>query len=644
MTVNCLALGLGEMHVRSFLGQNLVVYSDLVGVEDESLVSACIKARVLSMEGNLLSSVNITQKRIQGRRVLQFASKLRIQEPAVRLLIDVACDTQLHRDFSILLDPIDNAAEVSADWQDDKNSGNIVELAAPAAANIAKANAVSDRDAIALTVPEKKQKKKVNATLGVNAERFDAARLPSVEAESKLTKPTAKKKQNLNRDVLRLSEDIAPVVQEHGLRMSEILSTESGQRLVANMQELKAAQARMAALLRDEPAHTESGASIQEAQSPAPQLKTQDSEEITRLKAETAQLRKQSLADKTIVEDLKKRSQFDYWIMVLAVVAIIAVALIAFLLIYIRRGMQPQAQSWWEGEETAAPDEDLLEDMIDSVQASYELNPIGAPRRRKADDGREQAETPQNPDQFSSLPTSGEEASSQMDGDGRQKSPTLEETNSSIFNFFLPRSSAVKVEEISDVTQEAEFWISMNDPLRAIEILAAQEDSEHPDSPVPWLYLLDLYRMVDDGVKYEHLRARFVACFNARIPEFDEDMANWPRQDLEQFGHVLDRICVLWGSAEACHYLSSLLVDDRHGERTGFDLAVYRDILMLLGIAKELDRQRLSSDGINLNAAPNYHPEPKEKETIAMLDPLADATFSSLEVDVIDFTQSRPRA
>ena len=51
------------------------------------------------------------------------------------------------------------------------------------------------------------------------------------------------------------------------------------------------------------------------------------------------------------------------------------------------------------------------------------------------------------------------------------------ETNSSIGRFFFSSpGTSVKVEEISDVTQEAEFWISMNDPRRAIEILEPQEE------------------------------------------------------------------------------------------------------------------------------------------------------------------------
>jgi hypothetical protein len=35
-------------------------------------------------------------------------------------------------------------------------------------------------------------------------------------------------------------------------------------------------------------------------------------------------------------------------------------------------------------------------------------------------------------------------------------------------------------------------------------------------------------------------------------------------------------------------FLESLLVDDRDGKRMGFELPVYRDILLLISVANEL--------------------------------------------------------
>jgi hypothetical protein len=151
-------------------------------------------------------------------------------------------------------------------------------------------------------------------------------------------------------------------------------------------------------------------------------------------------------------------------------------------------------------------------------------------------------------------------------------------------------SNEVNVEEISDVTQEAEFWLSLNNPQRAIEILEPHTGVENADSPVTWLYLLDLYREVGDEEKYNTLRDRFTRLFNARIPLYGEP--EMQSQTLEDFPHLLARICKLWQSAEIVPFLQSLLIDDRAGARAGFDLPLYRDILLLIGIA--LEKKRLN--------------------------------------------------
>lgn len=48
--------------------------------------------------------------------------------------------------------------------------------------------------------------------------------------------------------------------------------------------------------------------------------------------------------------------------------------------------------------------------------------------------------------------------------------------------------------------------------------------------------------------------------------------------------------CALWASNDIGGYLESLLVDNREGDRLGFDLPVYRDILFLLTLSNEVRR------------------------------------------------------
>jgi hypothetical protein len=200
--------------------------------------------------------------------------------------------------------------------------------------------------------------------------------------------------------------------------------------------------------------------------------------------------------------------------------------------------------------------------------------------------------------------------------------PSLEDSNSSnasSFNFFSSRSSSVKVEEISDVTQEAEFWMSVNDPQRAIEILEPQAAIEVPDSPVPWLYLLDLYRVTKNQDKYDALRDRFIMIFNAHIPDFDEPDTGDGRQ-LMDFEHLMNRICGMWATNDILPFLQSLLIDDRDGKRMGFELPVYRDILLLISVAHELERMRAAEQAPS-SSRPAAQPDTLSFESIEFEKP-----------------------
>ncbi len=593
------ALGLGEIRVRSSLGQSLLAHSDLVGSDIEALNPSCLKAKINSVDGQFLTNASVTIHSFQTKRALSFSTRQPINEPAVVLVVDIACEVQLHREFAILLDPPD--ATHSANFQTKDESpfaGRNRETTKQAATDTELPN----RD----QVSKKAKRQQAKLALLENAQSGLAA-----ESENRPKKTSSRKGRVISRDVLKLSDEVMlpeTAALPQGLRMSDVLSTDSGRALLENAEELRAAQARMAALLRDEPVPVVSASNVN------------DLAAIAELKKETEALRRQSAVDKTALEALQSKSQFDLWLVLLAGVAAVAVAIIGFLLFYIRTHVKRANTSWWESNpelaKLDAESDSLIPDFEVELNHSHSTKPNAQLETSQAHAG--QAELADK---------------TMLEDSGFHRTPSLEETNSSIFNFFSPRGTSVKVEEISDVTQEAEFWISMNDPRRAIEILEPQERIDEPDSPVPWLFLLDLYRTVEDVEKYNALRDRFIVHFNANIPEYEADLASLPQRQLEDFEHLVARICSLWMSHEIIPYLESLLVDDREGKRTGFDLPVYRDILMLLGIAHELERVRAieaEMQGV-MDQTKNAQDETKKN------DPVSEAEFNMIEFESIDF-------
>lgn len=160
-----------------------------------------------------------------------------------------------------------------------------------------------------------------------------------------------------------------------------------------------------------------------------------------------------------------------------------------------------------------------------------------------------------------------------------------------------------KVEEFTDVMYEAEFWVSLGKPDNAISILEHYTLSETSHSPMPWLFLFDLYRKTDANDQYGSLQYQFQRYFNAKIPDWDDYDTALHSMGLEQMGVLMARVEALWGGAEVVPFLESLLMDDRDGTRQGFELGVYRDILFLLDLAREIKKQpheETKGDGLTL--------------------------------------------
>ena len=70
-----------------------------------------------------------------------------------------------------------------------------------------------------------------------------------------------------------------------------------------------------------------------------------------------------------------------------------------------------------------------------------------------------------------------------------------------------------RAEEIEDEMQLAQFWMGLNQPLRAMEVLESRWVLEQPGSPLPWQYLLQIYKITGDFDKYRKLIGRYQTVF-----------------------------------------------------------------------------------------------------------------------------------
>ncbi|PXX46876.1 type IV pilus assembly protein FimV [Undibacterium pigrum] len=604
--------------MQSGLGQQLRAQLELTGNDAAEIEQSCFKAKVESADGILLAPANVTLIQKGNARFLTLVTRKDLLEPAVKIMVDMGCEIQLHREFLILLDPPQFTSVVPPAL-----------ASAPKTVISNKENAATGQPSVPAVEKSSRRKVKRNP----EASEIVAATVEVPVAKKKPSRQT-ENKTNTNppqqiaepKDTLKLSDDL-PILSQ-GLRLSDQLSTREAQ---SNIEELRAAQAQLAAMLRDE------------KHAPVAQEKLQgEQQKILSLQQEAQQLKRQSQQDKAALEEARENSFSRNWMMGLGAFIVAGLAIIALLLLYVSRMRKKMHASWWQQKEPAAEPESKknIEEIVDSIQASYGPTTTSALYQVHDDED----DKPGN-----SRPVTGPKKKAGTDtGLGKLDTPsvfskayvpTLEDSNSSTFNFFSTKGQSVKVEEISDVTQEAEFWISVNDPQRAIEILEPQADVDQPESPVPWLYLLDLYRVTASKEKYDALRDRFIVFFNANIPEFETDPATLPSRQLEDFEHLMNRICQMWSSHDILPFLESLLVDDRDGKRMGFELPVYRDILLLISVANELEKTNAFSGAERNRGWANVPGLPVDDEAPSAKENEADSNLINFET--IDFPREK---
>ncbi len=609
------AIGLGELHVQSGLGQSLQANVILLGTESNDISNSCIRVKVGTTEGVFLARVTASIIEIGKNKAISMSTGLRINEPVVKVTIDVSCETQLHRDFLVLLDPPEFLPAII------KNSLNAeIKLSAPIEkkVGISQAPQISNEASSSYQISQKYKLSKRTSTQKP-VEKSNAKPIKKL----KLVKPEKSIK-----DVLRLSDDMP--FGSDGLKISTALSPVLEQQISENMEQIRVAQRQMAAILRGEDSNQLVKSDVELEQ-----------KKIQKLQVEATQLKNQNKIDNAYFDEIRKNSFSRNWVIGLASLVLASLLIILILFMHVRRMQNSVEMSWWEQglDKKEAERRKSVAEKVDEVQASYETNTIETNDSvYKVSESRSAGVLDSaDADDVSNGTLLVDDVQILSQNTASSRTPTLEESNTSTFNFFSGRGSSVKVEEISDITQEAEFWMSVNDPQRAIEILNDQEDVVHPDSPVPWLYLLDLYRLVKNKSKYDSLRDRFVALFNAHIPDFEMETIAVNVLQLDDYPHLIERICRTWNGNEIIPLLEGLLVDDREGVRTGFELPVYRDILLLISIAHEVEKNS-SIGGMKANSRVGHHGEQSPTQNVD--DKKNDANLEMIEFEVIDFPKT----
>ena len=143
--------------------------------------------------------------------------------------------------------------------------------------------------------------------------------------------------------------------------------------------------------------------------------------------------------------------------------------------------------------------------------------------------------------------------------------------------------------ELVDVREEAEFFVSLGQHDKAIDILTTRVAQFGESSPLVCLDLLRMYHDLGREAEFEVMRTEFNHWFAGYVPKFSE-FGNDGRA-LEKYPQIMERISALWASPEVLDYIEGCLYRQAAGDDgVVFDLQAYLDLLLLHGVAKQMVR------------------------------------------------------
>ena len=146
---------------------------------------------------------------------------------------------------------------------------------------------------------------------------------------------------------------------------------------------------------------------------------------------------------------------------------------------------------------------------------------------------------------------------------------------------------SMNMQEMLDVRQQAEFFMTLGQYDEAIGLLTTSITDSGESNPLVYLELLKALHSLSRKTDYDDYRADFNARFTGHVPEYTG--FNQGGQDLEAYPDVLSRIVANWPSKQSLEVIEECLVR-RHGvvPEHEFDLDAYRDLLVLHGVASRI--------------------------------------------------------
>ncbi len=600
VSAGCWGLSLGQFAGQATMGRALDIHIPLGLASGESTADLCPVVKVYFAEDVLPSGqvkVAFRSDAANGGTELHVSTVAVLNEPYARIDVIAGCTNQFSRQYTILTD--------------------LPALETPQPAKVAQS--------IALPVSQMLSVQPAGAQGRVRASLSDGTRVGAASAKA-----------------IRVAKDtiqLATKPAQRRDRARDETSVSQGDRLKLDPVELMASLAQLAPSLKLESdsfsatehapdpdlMHRRAAArALWQALNEAPeQIATNAAKADTsgaegqRLKAQLAVAR-QSEADLQVALDSEREGIYTHPL-VLALGGGLLLALGGLAVLW-RRKQTPEEEKlpWWKrpiGKSVAAKNPPKNKKEPSALKAAMQkLVPA--------------SKTPIDIDVDTLFPPDSELGDRQARRDPLKKKsahgPTTLSGQDFLASTLMDGARSVATEELFDLQQQVEFFISLGQAEQAVDVLVNHLSDSHEPSPLAYLDLLRLYHDLDRRTDYEALRKDFNRLFNGSAPAFDE--YSYSRRGLERYEAALSRIQSLWGRPAVLDVIErSIFRQSSTQDHEVFDLEAYRELLLLYGIAREIIAPESSMGALgSLAAAP-------QAPGATVLQPLVAQTRESRE-------------
>lgn len=142
-------------------------------------------------------------------------------------------------------------------------------------------------------------------------------------------------------------------------------------------------------------------------------------------------------------------------------------------------------------------------------------------------------------------------------------------------------------DENENILENADVFIEHGRPALAIQLLQNHLSDFPSESPKIWLRLLSLIAAEGTEAEYDQTASECKHFFNIKMPSFAEANIK-DDSSIEDFPHIIARLEGAWGSQYAVGFLNDLIYNQQSQPREGFGRGTFEELFFLKQVAEIL--------------------------------------------------------